>query len=160
MRRTSAQPVNGSALLVAPPRGRNRKKILAFIAAFLLYQVATPLSYYLGDEPFEERFAWRMFSPLLIRPCSFNAALQVGPGGEGRRPISFESVLESWWIDSLKRNRPRIVRSVLNHMCDLRDAESVYYEHRCAALDGTPQPPSRLALHCASRAVLFGSAPP
>lgn len=101
-----------------------------------------------------------MFSPLQIRRCSYRVALQVGPGVEGRRPISYESVIEAWWIESLVRNRPRIVRSVLNHTCDLRDAESVHYEHRCSALDGTPQPPSRLALHCASRAESFGSASP
>ena len=151
MRRAPAQPANGGALLVSPPRGRCRRGISAFIAAFLLFQVATPLSYYLGDEPFEERFAWRMFSPLQLRPCEFSVVEQFGPGKSDRRPISFESILESWWIDGLVRNRPRVVRAVLEHACDLGDAESVHYEHRCAALDGTAQPRSRSALHCASR---------
>ena len=158
MGRAPAQSANGSALLVAPPRGRSRGVVRAFIGVFLLVQVATPISYYLGDEPFEERFAWRMFSPLQMRPCSFSVALQFGPDLEDRRPISFPSIIEAWWIDGLERNRPRIVRAVLNHACDLRDAESVHYEQTCVALDGVNEPPSRLALDCASRVTRAGSA--
>ncbi len=152
MRRAPARPADGSALLVGPPSGRSRRAIGAFIAAVILYQIATPLSYYLGDEPFEERFAWRMFSPLQVRPCEFSVFERVGPDAADRRPISFESIVEAWWIEGLERNRPRIVRAVLNHACDLREAESVHYEHRCAALDGTPQPPSNLVLDCGSHA--------
>ena len=125
-----------------------------------MYQIATPLSYYLGDEPFEERFAWRMFSPLQVRPCVFSVDLQVGPGMEGRRPISLEPIVEAWWIDGLVRNRPRIVRAVLEHVCALHDAQSVHYEHTCATLDGTPQPSSRVTLHCASRTEHSGIASP
>ena len=125
-----------------------------------MYQIATPLSYYLGDEPFEERFAWRMFSPLQVRPCGFSVDLQVGPGTNGRRPISLEPIVEAWWIDGLVRNRPRIVRAVLEHVCALQDTQSVHYEHTCATLDGTPLPPSRVTLHCASRTEHSGIASP
>jgi len=33
-----------------------------FIVAYLLWQLALPLSYYVGDDKSDERFAWRMFS--------------------------------------------------------------------------------------------------
>lgn len=160
MRRASARPADGSALLVGPPSGRSRRVIGAFIAAAVFYQIATPLSYYLGDEPFEERFAWRMFSPLQLRSCEFSVFERIGPGSAGRQPISFDSIVEGWWIDGLERNRPRIVRAVLNRACDVQEVQNVHYEHRCAALDGTPQPPSRLILDCGSRAERSGAASP
>jgi hypothetical protein len=40
-----------------------------FIVGWVGLQVALPLSYYLGDDRFDERFAWRMFSPVRLSEC-------------------------------------------------------------------------------------------
>ena len=42
-----------------------------FIVAVIASQIWLPLSYYLGDDPFDERFAWRMFSPFASHTAKF-----------------------------------------------------------------------------------------
>ena len=43
-----------------------------FIVSWLLWQLLVPLSYYLGHDVDDERFAWRMFSGvwLLQKSCT------------------------------------------------------------------------------------------
>jgi len=48
--------------LSSPPPGRVRLFVSFFIVAYLLFQLALPLSYYVRDNKLDERFAWRMFS--------------------------------------------------------------------------------------------------
>ncbi|MBW2464764.1 MAG: hypothetical protein JRH11_24155, partial [Deltaproteobacteria bacterium] len=40
------------------------RKKNTLIVAFLAFQLLLPLRYYMGSDEFDERFAWRMFSPI------------------------------------------------------------------------------------------------
>ena len=54
----------------APPSDRVRALRRAFILGFLALQLIAPASYYLWrDNPMDERFAWRMFSPIRLIKC-------------------------------------------------------------------------------------------
>jgi hypothetical protein len=57
--------------LTSPAPGRGRLFVSLFIVAYLFWQLAVPLSYYLGDNESDERFSWRMFSALgqVLKPC-------------------------------------------------------------------------------------------
>src|SRR6185369_4719609 len=52
------------------PIGRARVWVLTGCALWLLVHVAIPLHYYyLGDDLYDERFAWRMFSAVRLQRC-------------------------------------------------------------------------------------------
>ncbi len=103
-----------------PPRrfgGRD-----AFIAAVLLVNIALPLSYYIGrsDSPlarYDERFAWRMFSPVRIARCQVDLY-------DGETPIQLTRELHVVWINLLKRARPSVVNRVLDKFCDERGPDA------------------------------------
>ncbi len=89
------------------------------IAAVVLANIALPLSYYVGrsDSPlarYDERFAWRMFSPVRIARC------QVDLFDAGQAPaqkIGLTRELHVVWINLLKRARPAVVDKVLDKFC-------------------------------------------
>ena len=132
-------------LLVPPPAGRARRRANLFIAAFVLLQVLVPLRYYVAGDPFDERFAWRMFSSLGQHSCQF--ALFETVGGD-TQPVSLQSQLTAHWIRKLDQYQPRVVRAVLRSRCAQVGVSTVRYERRCAALDGSPLPAEHLSIAC------------
>lgn len=110
------------------------------IWVFLAWNLAVPLRYYLGDDPFDERFAWRMFSPTRMVSC------EVRLYDAARQPIDLSQQLHVAWINLLKRARLSVLDQVALKLCADQRAqgqeEPALYAHiRCA----TPQAP-RLAL--------------
>ena len=84
------------------------------IIAFISVQVALPLSYYLGTDSFDERFAWRMFSPVRMARCEvriFDAS-----NGEPER-INLGRELHIVWINLLKRARPAVIEAAQERFC-------------------------------------------
>ncbi|MCB9538904.1 MAG: hypothetical protein H6704_21940 [Myxococcales bacterium] len=78
----------------------------ALIAGFVALQIALPLSYYLGDDPYDERFAWRMFSPVRLARCT----LQAFDETDGvRRPMRLGEDLHVVWINLMKRARRQVI---------------------------------------------------
>ena len=67
------KPTNGRA-----DEAPGRWAQLAF-ALFVAFQLAVPLSYYLRADPYDERFAWRMFSDLRVHHCE-TVATEVRDG--------------------------------------------------------------------------------
>ncbi|MCA9540458.1 MAG: hypothetical protein KC620_16275 [Myxococcales bacterium] len=100
----------------APPRLGLRD---ALIAAFVALQIYLPLSYYLGGDPFDERFAWRMFSPVRLSNCSVGL-YEVVDGVE--RPIDLTDELHVVWINLLKRARPAVIDRAVEKFCAERGA--------------------------------------
>lgn len=84
----------------------------AFIAGFLALQIAVPVSYYLGDTPLDERFAWRMFSPIRVRPC--RVAVYEG---DSSTPLSLTRDYHIVWHELLARARPGVVRAIADDRC-------------------------------------------
>lgn len=92
----------------------------AFIIGFVALQVWLPLRYYLGDDRFDERFAWRMFSP--VRPLQCRAAFYDETAGERRR-IPLREHLHAAWLTLVGRARPAVIEAFARRWCGERAAE-------------------------------------
>ena len=98
------------------PRRFGARDVL--IAAVVLINIALPASYYIGrsDSPlarYDERFAWRMFSPVRMARCQVELY-------DGAERIQLQRELHVVWINLLKRARPSVVDRVLDKFCGER----------------------------------------
>ncbi len=126
-----------------------------FIVAFLAVQLALPVSYYLGDAPLDERFAWRMFSPIRMVRCRLDVregtartpvpAADLKPGARlatPRTPVRPEAELHAVWMSLLRRGRPDVIAAWADARCGRmeRDAGApvpLYVGVVCRMPDGT-----------------------
>lgn len=93
-----------------------------FIAIILASQVLLPASYYLSDRTFDERFAWRMFSPIRVTQCS--VTWFEGPGQIGT-PIRPETEIGAPWISLMRRARRPVIVAYARYRCaQMRDREA------------------------------------
>jgi len=91
------------------PRARN-----TFLAIFLTTQIALPLRYYLrADGPgvgYDERFSWRMFSPVRMVRC------KVVYEHDGQE-VKLSEEVHSAWSTLLQRGRPHVIDAVSRQLC-------------------------------------------
>lgn len=110
------------------------------IVAILLCQALLPLRYYLGDDAFDERFAWRMFSPVRMVRCEFQWT-----EGEDRQKLQIGKLVHIVWPNLMQRARLDVVRGFADYRCEhlRRSGQSpkLYAEMRCAMLDGSVATP-------------------
>lgn len=132
------------------PAPRGRWAANAFIALFLIYQIATPLGYYLSERVYDERFGWRMFSTVRLQRCELGIA-DVGADGVPR-PARLGSTLHIAWINLLKRGWPAVVEKYLRTRCTAEDVVEARFERRCVGTDGTSLPTERFSMSCQSGA--------
>jgi hypothetical protein len=118
----------------------------AFIALFLLYQVAMPLRYYLGGRGDDERFSWRMFSTVRLQRCQVRVR-EVAAGQI--REVDLSKAVQIAWIGMLERNRPQAVEKLLRRRCQEADVTAVRYLRNCQNTDGSALPELALRLDCA-----------
>ena len=128
--------------------------MLVFALAVLACQIILPLSYYLRDDPYDERFAWRMFSAERMHICSTKAIEIVAAGGGKRvRPIPLRATLHQAWLTHIKRNRRPVVHRFLDWRCEGPGVSGVMLLNRCVAGDSRPLAPRHYAIDCASGAI-------
>jgi hypothetical protein len=108
------------------------------IAGFLLLQVALPLRYYLGDDSHDERFAWRMFSPVQMTRCS----LQIEEGAE-RHPVRPESDVHMAFVDLMERGRPDVIDAFAARRCRKQRERGASPELYIEAICRLPKQPPR-----------------
>ena len=130
------------------PVGRTRKRVVRFVLAVLALQLFVPLTYYLqtGD-PYDERFAWRMFSAVRMYSCRTTATETVD-GSE--QAISLSSTLHQAWVNHLARNRRDVVVAFLDAHCDEEGVSEVTVRNDCSAPDGRSVEPQVYHRDCAS----------
>ena len=110
--------------LLATWRGR-------FIAAFLLVQLLLPLAYYVGRrDPHDERFAWRMFSPMRMVRCT----LDVTRDGA---PVPLGSEFHEAWIELAQRGRFAVIDAMGETLCDRYPNTRIEPRLACTYLDGS-----------------------
>lgn len=107
----------------------------AFIVVWLALQIGLPLRYYMGDDVFDERFAWRMFSPVRLVPCQVRFIDTTGGGQELVRP---ETELHEVWTALLTRARRSVIEGYAERWCDVREAR------------GGPPPSLRVDITCSN----------
>lgn len=133
--------------------GERSRWVNPLIGVFLAFQVVMPLSYYLGDHDYDERFSWRMFSTRRMARCQ--VAVQetlAGPAGPTTRAVSLGKTLQVAWVNILKRYRPAVVEKFLHVRCAAGGGvDSVRYVRRCTDTTGAPLPTVTVSLSCADR---------
>ncbi len=129
------------------PESGRRGPIRAFVIGVLLLQIAGPLSYYLGDDPYDERFSWRMFSEVRVRSCEVTVSETVGGA---TRPVELRTAIHGAWIETLRRNRRAAIRALLRRRCDDDRTTAVHLENRCTSPGGRRLAPAEWSIECAS----------
>ncbi len=138
--------------LSSPPPGQPRLITSFFIAAYLLCQLALPLSYYAGEDKSDERFAWRMFSTIhfLRKTCVLSLG-EWRPGGR-LRPLTNEELINTVprrWMKLFFRNWVAIVEKVLRSHCRKNPALSaVELRRKCDAADGSGKTLDSIKMSC------------
>jgi hypothetical protein len=118
------QPVRHVLALLATWRGR-------FILAFVTIQALLPLHYYVAHrDPHDERFAWRMFSPVHLTHCTPDFTL-------GGKPVDLSTQFESEWVNLAKSGRFTIVEAMAQRLCAQHRGSPVTVSLRCTSVDGT-----------------------
>ncbi|HTR53261.1 MAG TPA: hypothetical protein VMJ10_21345 [Kofleriaceae bacterium] len=104
-----------------------------FICAFLVFQLFLPLTYYCGRrDPHDERFAWRMFSPMRMAHCEPHAKLDG-------KPFALESEFHEAWIDLAQRGRFVVIEAMAARLCAKHPGSSVSISLDCTYLDRDPE---------------------
>jgi hypothetical protein len=112
--------------LVSSWRGR-------FILVFLTLQLLLPLHYYVGRRDIhDERFAWRMFSPMRMVRCTPKLVLD----GTVK---SLSSEFHEAWIEIAKRGRFVVVEAMGAYLCEQHPKSTVVISLDCTYLDREPQ---------------------
>ncbi len=135
----------GDGAAAAP---RTLGKADAFIALFLALQILIPLRYYLGDDSYDERFSWRMFSAVRVTECDTQAFETPDDGGERR--MNLPELLQSGWISNMRRNRDVVVRAYLLRRCEEPGMREVRVVNNCISPEGRPMDPLTWTRQCAS----------
>src|ERR1051325_5081922 len=98
-------PVRHVSALVATWRGR-------FILAFFTIQLLAPLHYYLvRRDPHDERYAWRMFSPMRMAQCKADLSVDG-------QPVNLYSKFHEAWIEIAQRGRFVVIEEMAAKLCE------------------------------------------
>jgi hypothetical protein len=145
----------GWDFIASPPPGRPRAIVSLVIVLYLLWQVAVPISYYLGDDVNDERFSWRMFSAIayLLQNCTATVTEIESPPGDGNTPslrqLELRSILHPTWIVLLNRYRRPVVDKFLQSRCqDNPRATEIEYSRSCPLAGESRIPSVTLRLTC------------
>jgi hypothetical protein len=110
-----------------------------FILAYLAVQLLLPASYYLAGREFDERFAWRMFSPTRVTPCQAEFTTTAGA------PVGSLSELHRAWFELVSRARPAVLEGYARWECarmrERGEPAVLHVDLRCTRADGEPYRP-------------------
>jgi len=124
---------------VAPPAACHYysavRRTSIFIGLFLAIQLALPLSYYTcRQDTFDERFAWRMFSPTRFIKCSVSFTVN------GKRENLHQTFHEAW-VNLAKRARRDVLWHMADRLCHDNKGADVRLRMTCRALHGKRSQP-------------------
>lgn len=108
--------------LAATWRGR-------FILAFLASQLLIPLHYYtVRTDPHDERFAWRMFSPMRMARCQSQFTVD-------RQPVVLGSNFHEAWLEMVDRGRMYVIEQMAHELCRDNPGKAVEVTLQCTYQD-------------------------
>lgn len=108
------------------------------ILAFVTIQLVAPLHYYLArDDKHDERFAWRMFSPMRMMACD-------APKGQPMfsvdgAPVRMYETFHEAWVDIAKRGRYVVLEAMARKLCADHPGAQVRLHLECRPLSGKPE---------------------
>lgn len=104
------------------------------IALFLGSQALLPLHYYVGQEDtydaYDERFAWRMFSPIRMLRCKADYRV-------GGQPRPLMQNYHATWNTLSERGRIDVLERLAEDLCAKNEGEEVTLNLSCKEADGT-----------------------
>ena len=118
---------------------------MIWLLGFLLFQLIIPLTYYLRDDPYDERFAWRMFSAVRLHSCRTTSTETIG---ENNVSIPLHQVIHRAWSNHLSRNRASVVHAFLRWRCAEEEVNSVQLRNECTTPSGQALQPQIYELDC------------
>ena len=130
----------------------SRARVRRFLLVILAIQLIVPPLYYLRDDPYDERFAWRMFSGIRMERCRV-AALETR---EREAAIPLREELHVAWINHLRRNRRPVVERFLRARCERDDVQTARVVNECVAADRTRLPLRVTRIDCESGDITRG----
>lgn len=142
-----ADPVAREPVVKPPKEPRTRHWIVGGVALIVLVQALVPLRYYLGDDLFDERFSWRMFSAVRVYRCDLSA-LETRDGAE--RPTRLISTIHVAWINTMRRGREAVIHRYLEWRCDQEGVEAARVVNRCTTPEGNRVPDLVRTIDCES----------
>lgn len=129
------------------PMGRRRRLFRRILFGFLAFQLVVPLTYYVRADPYDERFAWRMFSAVRLHSCRPGASEVTD---EGPRAIDMPKVIHQAWINTMARNREDVIRAFLAKRCEEEGVQEVTLSNSCVTPSGTRLAPQVYRRDCES----------
>jgi hypothetical protein len=127
----------------ASPNAKSRRRAGAFIAVFVLFQFAVPLSYLGREDASDERFTWRRFTGPEAPACQTSAWIE-GVDGQ-RQEIVLESTIPKEWVEHLQRDRRSVVDAFLRQKCNEAGVARVELINHCDDTRGTREHGMRCA---------------
>jgi len=82
------------------------------ILGIIIFQLVLPLKYYMSQDIFDERFAWRMFSPVRMVSCSYEFF-----EGEKKVKVQLFKEIHIAFLSLIKRGRMAVVKEYLSFKC-------------------------------------------
>lgn len=146
-----AKSLSEPAALPAPV-GRLRRRTLWIVGGFVVFQLLVPLTYYFRDDPYDERFAWRMFSAVRLHSCSPSGLERTEDESE-LREVNLERVIHRAWINTLARNRSDVIESYLRQRCEEDGVVQTQVRNQCVTAEGERVPAQVYTRDCATGAV-------
>ncbi len=103
------------------------RRVSIAIHLILLGLLLPPLHYYLfNSDKRDERFAWRMFSPVRVENCGTQFFV-----GENGAPIKVANYFHNAWLDFTKRGRKQAIAAMAQRLCDDNPGQSVRVRILC-----------------------------
>jgi hypothetical protein len=101
-----------------------------FIALVVVVQLLLPLHYYTVRDRHDERFAWRMFSPMRMTRCEFAMT-------RDNQPVRLASEFHIYWIKAIEeRARFVVLEAMAAELCRKHPGSEVKAHAKCTYLDG------------------------
>ena len=129
---------------------RRLRWIALGVAVALVAQGTIPLRYYLGDDAYDERFSWRMFSAVRMQECNIAASETVDGA---RRPVRLMETIQVGWITTLRRNREAVMQRYLEWRCEQEGVERARLVNECRTPEGRRVPTIVRDIDCATGAI-------
>ena len=99
------------------------------ILLVLASQLVLPFHYYtVRRDPHDERFAWRMFSPMRMTRCTPMFMLDS-------KPVDLAKEFHEAWIEIAKRGRFVVIEEMAARMCQKHPGSTVHVVVDCKYLD-------------------------
>lgn len=104
-----------------------------FISIYLVVQIALPLHYYtVNGDKYDERFAWRMFSPERMVRCGY----QFHANGKVFTHRTIRSEFHEAWANTVVRARGVVIEAMAQKLCRKYPNKPVRFKMTCTTVNG------------------------